>query len=60
MFTHDAADVVIRNTPTAVVGGATFYDAFASFPISSVVQWMAGVWILIQAGFYLYDRFKRK
>ncbi|AEX65882.1 hypothetical protein BF7_00220 [Pseudomonas phage Bf7] len=60
MLSTDAADVVIRNTPTAVVGGATFYDSFVSFPITPVVQWMAGIWILIQAGFYLYDRYKRK
>lgn len=60
MFTHDAADVVTRNTPTVVVGGATFYDHFANFPIASAVQWLAGAWILLQAGFYLYDRFKNK
>ncbi|QIN95113.1 hypothetical protein A2_00410 [Pseudomonas phage BIM BV-45] len=60
MFSTDTADVVVRNTPTVVVGGATFYDHFASFPIATAVQWLAGAWILLQAGFYLYDRFKRK
>lgn len=52
-------DVVIRNTPAAVAG-ASFYDWFVALPITPIVQLITGVWIAIQAGFYVYDRFKGK
>lgn len=50
------ADVVVRNTPTAAVAGASI---FSSFPIAEAAQWAALVWITIQAGFYLYDRYRK-
>jgi len=60
MMDSTTADVVIRNTPTIAVAGATFNDWFVTFPIAPAVQWLAGAWILVQAGFYLYDRYRKR
>lgn len=59
MDTQTAAEVVVRNAPPLVVAGASFSDWFLNFPIAVVAQWGALIWIVIQAGFYLYDRYRK-
>lgn len=56
----EVADVVMRNAPPVTVAGASFTDWFAALPMSNIVQAVTLLWILIQAGFYLYDRIKGK
>lgn len=59
MQATEIVDVAVRNAPPVAVAGASATDWFASIPISSMVQVATLVWIVIQAGFYLYDRIKR-
>lgn len=60
MSLADTADVVVRNAPPVAVAGASFTDWFAGLPMSNIVQLVTVLWIAIQAGFYLYDRLKKK
>jgi hypothetical protein len=56
----DVAAVVIKNTPPAAVVGASFLEWFQALPISELLQWVTLVWVLIQAGGYIYDRVKAR
>jgi len=58
--TTGTAVAATKYGPPVVVAGASFVDAFNAIPISSILQWASLVWLLVQAGFYLYDRFKKK
>lgn len=51
-------EVVVRNAPPVAVVGASFSDWFTNFPISTVLQWASLFWIVIQATFYLYGKYK--
>jgi hypothetical protein len=57
--TTEAVDVVVRNAPPVAVAGASFSDWFAHLPMSNIVQVAALIWILIQAGFFIYDRVRK-
>ncbi|MNO88119.1 hypothetical protein D3C76_795560 [compost metagenome] len=59
MSLTDTADVVVRNAPPVAVAGASVTDWFAGLPMSNIVQVATLVWILIQAGFYIYDRVRK-
>lgn len=58
MSLAETADVVVRNAPPVAVAGASFTDWFAGLPMSNIVQAATLLWIVIQAGFYLYDRLR--
>lgn len=49
-------DVAVRNAPPLTVVGA---DWFMNFPIDTAVKWATLVWIIIQAGFYVYEKVKK-
>jgi hypothetical protein len=55
MIEAQHADVVVRNAPPIGVVGA---DWFMNFPVDTAVKWATLVWILIQAGFYIYEKVK--
>lgn len=55
----DTADVVVRNAPPVAVAGASFTDWFSGLPLSNLVQAATLLWIVIQAGFYIYDRIRK-
>ncbi len=59
MSLAETADVVVRNAPPVAVAGASFTDWFAGLPMSNIVQAATLLWIVIQAGFYLYDRVRK-
>lgn len=59
MSLAETADVVVRNAPPVAVAGASFTDWFAGLPMSNIVQAATLLWIVIQAGFYLYDRLRK-
>lgn len=60
LVSTQVADVVVRNAPPVAVAGASFTDWFAALPMSNIVQAATLAWIVMQSGFYLYDRFRRK
>lgn len=60
MTTTDAAAVVIKNVPPATVVGVSFMDWFQALPASTILQWVTILWVLIQAGGYIYDRLKTR
>lgn len=56
-MTPTALDVAARNAPpVTVVGMEWFYN----FPVDTALKWATLVWVLIQAGFYLYDKLWRR
>lgn len=57
--TATTVETIVRNAPPATVAAASFTDWFAQFPISTVLQWASLIWILIQAVFYLYDKYRK-
>ncbi|WYW04304.1 holin [Pseudomonas phage vB_PpuP-Kurepalu-1] len=59
MQATEIVDVAVRNAPPVAVAGASATDWFMSIPMSNLVQAATLVWIVIQAGFYLYDRIKK-
>lgn len=60
MSLAETADVVVRNAPPVAVAGASLTDWFAGLPMSNIVQVATLLWIVIQAGFYLYDRIRNR
>lgn len=52
--------VVIKNIPPAAVAGASFMEWFQSLPSSAILQWVTILWVLLQAGGYIYDRVKAR
>lgn len=52
-------EAIVRNVPPLTVAGASYTSWFSTFPIAEAVQWATLLWILVQAGFYLYDRIKK-
>ena len=60
MSLAETADVVVRNAPPVAVAGASFTDWFAGLPMSNIVQAATLLWIVTQAGFYLYDRIRNR
>lgn len=59
MDTTTTTEVVLKNAPPMAVVGASFSDWFANFPVSTVLQWASLFWIIIQASFYLYDKYRK-
>ena len=56
-MTPTALDVAARNAPpVTVVGMEWFYN----FPVDTALKWATLAWVLIQAGFYLYDKLWRR
>lgn len=58
--TYTASELVIRNTPPVAVVGAGCMDWFQSLPASSILTWLTILWVLIQMGFFLRDKLKKK
>lgn len=54
-MTPTTVDVVTRNAPPVTVVGAEW---FMNFPVDSAVKWATLAWIIIQAGFYLYEKYR--
>ncbi|WYW02959.1 holin [Pseudomonas phage vB_PpuP-Villemi] len=52
-------DVVVRNAPPITVAGASYTSWFSHFPISDVVQWATLIWVVVQLGFYLYEKYRK-
>jgi hypothetical protein len=59
MDTSTVPDAIIRNAPPLTVAGASYTHWFSSFPVAEAVQWATLLWIVVQAGFYFYDRIKK-
>jgi hypothetical protein len=59
MDTTTVPDAIMRNAPPLTVAGASYTHWFSTFPVAEAVQWATLLWILVQAGFYLYDRLNK-
>jgi hypothetical protein len=59
MDTSTVPDAILRNAPPLTVAGASYTHWFSTFPVAEALQWASLLWVLVQAGFYLYDRFKK-
>lgn len=52
--------VIVKNTPPVAVTGASLFDWFQSLPASQILTWLTILWVLVQMGFFLRDKLKKK
>ena len=53
---QETIPVALKTLPPITVSGMILWG----FPLSDWVVLATGFWILLQIGFFLYDRFKKK
>lgn len=53
---QETTTMALKTIPPATVSGMILWG----FPLSDWVVLATGIWVVIQIGFFLYDRYKKK
>jgi hypothetical protein len=56
MMKQETTMAAVKTLPPATISGMIIWG----IPLNEWVLGLTAVWILVQMGFYLYDRFKKK